>query len=77
MAGSSYKAKTVNSLATIQCECGKQILLIPDVKAMAQAIRNHASEHKDVQKDRQKAKSEANRIEDLLTTQVLEKISKS
>jgi hypothetical protein len=38
----SYKLK----LPTIKCECGYEILLLPDLQAMGQAIEKHALDHK-------------------------------
>jgi hypothetical protein len=34
------------NLPTIKCECGYEILLLPDLKAMGQAIEKHALDHK-------------------------------
>ncbi len=34
------------SLSTIKCECGYEILLLPDARMMGQAIENHALDHK-------------------------------
>jgi hypothetical protein len=34
------------SLSTIKCECGHEILLLPDARIMGQTIENHALEHK-------------------------------
>jgi hypothetical protein len=33
------------SLSTIKCECGHEILLLPDARMMGRAIENHALEH--------------------------------
>jgi hypothetical protein len=35
-----------HNLPTIKCECGHEILLIPDLASMGKAIEEHASEHK-------------------------------
>lgn len=35
-----------NFLPIIQCSCGFELLLLPDVKVMGQAIEKHALEHK-------------------------------
>ena len=32
-------------MVLITCECGKQILLIPNVTAMSRAIEDHAAKH--------------------------------
>jgi len=34
------------NLPTIKCECGHEILLLPDLQAMGQAIEKHVLEHK-------------------------------
>jgi len=34
-----------NSLRTIRCACGFEILVLPDVRAMKRAIENHLAEH--------------------------------
>jgi hypothetical protein len=62
------------SLTSIKCECGAEILLVPDLKAMNKAIENHAFEHGKVKKDSREAASEVERILQLLTVEVLEKI---
>ena len=33
-------------MPTIRCVCGCEILVVPDLKAMDRAIRNHVAEHK-------------------------------
>jgi hypothetical protein len=33
-------------MPTIRCECGYGILVVPDLKAMNRAIKNHIAEHK-------------------------------
>jgi hypothetical protein len=64
---------SMRNLPTIQCECGHKILLIPDLKAMGQAIEEHALEHK-----RKYAlnEEETNALENTLIAQVLELASK-
>jgi len=39
-------AKNKKGMPTIRCVCGLRILVIPDLKAMNRAIKNHISEHK-------------------------------
>ena len=34
------------SMRTIRCACGFEILVLPDVKAMNRAIKNHLVEHR-------------------------------
>jgi hypothetical protein len=46
----------------IKCACGFEILVVPDLKAMNQAIKNHVIKHK---------KACSKRITDFLTEKVL------
>lgn len=48
----------------ISCVCGFEILVVPDLKAMDRAIKNHAAEHK-------KANTGSKRLTEFLTEQVL------
>ena len=56
-------------LPVIRCECGHEILVLPDLKAMGQAIDKHVLEHK----NKRAADAEADRIELDLIAQVLNK----
>jgi hypothetical protein len=38
--------KTRKGMPTIRCVCGLRILIVPDLKAMNRAIKNHLAEHK-------------------------------
>jgi hypothetical protein len=38
--------KHQKGLPTIRCVCGLRILVVPDLKAMNHAIKNHLAEHK-------------------------------
>lgn len=60
-------------LPIITCECGYEILLLLDLKAMDQAIQNHVLEHK----NRGVKDAEANRIEDELIFQIFKKAAES
>lgn len=45
----SHKSKSAarkKSMSTIRCVCGFEILVVPDLKAMDLAIKNHVAEHK-------------------------------
>jgi hypothetical protein len=42
----SKSAKHPKGMPTIRCVCGLRILIIPDLKAMNRAIKNHVAEHK-------------------------------
>ncbi len=61
----------------IKCECGTEILMLPDLKATSRAIERHAVEHRKKEKDHTKAEAEENRVRDNLITQVLEKTGDS
>ncbi len=39
-------AKYRKGLPTIRCMCGLRILIVPDLKAMNRAIKNHVAEHR-------------------------------
>ena len=49
-------------LPIIKCVCGFEILVVPDLKAMNRAIRNHAARHK---------KAGTKKLTNFLTEQVL------
>ena len=58
-------------LPTINCECGAEILVVPDLQAMNRAIKAHAAEHR---KKRRNASASSN-ISQLLSQLLLTKIS--
>jgi hypothetical protein len=49
-------------LHIIKCACGFEVLVVPDLKAMDRAIKNHAAKHKKVC---------SKKLADFLTEQVL------
>ncbi len=57
-----------------KCVCGFKILLVPDVKAMDRAIKNHIAEHKKANLDLRKLESD--KLTEFLTEQVLIAASK-
>jgi len=60
----------------IKCSsCGAEILLVPNVKLIGEAIETHVEEHKLKVKNPAEADSEAELIRDDLITQVLKKAS--
>ena len=62
---------------TVKCECGAEILFLPDGRAMGQAIEAHvAAVHMQKSKDPAGAAAEAERIRDALIAQVLSIASK-
>jgi hypothetical protein len=63
---------------TIRCSfCGQEILLVPNVKLMSEAIEAHAIEHARKVCDPIEAEAEAGRVLDSLIAKVLEKASKT
>lgn len=58
-------------LPIIKCECGAEILLVPDLEIMSQAIEDHLEEHKKVESDPDVAEAVAERVRMLLIKQVL------
>ena len=61
----------------IICECGEEILLVPDVKAMGEAIENHVALHINGIKDSEQKTKEETRIRDALIIQVFNLSSES
>lgn len=59
------------SQKVIVCECGAEILLIPDVKQMDRAITNHAEWHAGNEKDPRKANTILEHIQNYLVNQIL------
>ena len=63
-------------LPTIKCSfCGQEILLVPNVKLMSEAIEAHAMEH--TRKICDLKEAEAGRVLDSLIAKVLERASKT
>lgn len=76
--GSEKKIGGEKGLPTIKCfSCGSEIMLIPNVKLMSDAIEAHVEKHKQKVKDPKAAELEAERIRDDLIAQVMEKASKN
>jgi hypothetical protein len=47
--GQDHKGKSATckkGMQTIRCVCGIRILVVPDLKAMNRAIKNHVAKHK-------------------------------
>ena len=47
--GQDRKSKSAvynKGMPTIRCVCGTRILVVPDLKAMNRAVKNHIAEHK-------------------------------
>jgi hypothetical protein len=62
-------------LPVLKCECGAEILILPDLRLMNHAIEVHVSEHRKIRKDPNKAAQEAAHIRDILIQQLLKKAS--
>jgi hypothetical protein len=63
--------KLRSTLPTVVCECGKEILVVPDLLEMERCINEHAATHTKGEPDSAKAHIEFDRIEDILTQKVL------
>ena len=79
---SELENKTDNSdgnlkerLPIINCECGAEILVVPDLQAMNRAIETHVTEHRKNQKSNAKNLTESGKIGQLLSQLSLIKIS--
>lgn len=67
--------KSQGSLPLLKCECGAEILLLPDLKVMNHAIEVHVSEHRKKERDPHKAAVTAAHIREILIKQLLKKAS--
>jgi hypothetical protein len=70
----SKKAENMG-LPVIRCSCGAEILLVPNVTKMNDAIEAHIFEHTKKLKNAKEAEAEAERVRSDLITKVLEKAS--
>ena len=64
---------TIRHFRVITCDCGFEILVLPDLKAMSQAIEEHVLCHK----NKGAKADEVNRIEEDLIAQLFKKITES
>jgi hypothetical protein len=69
--------KTHKGLVKVRCECGDEILLLPDLKEMGKAIEDHVDLHLQHMKASSCTPAEAERLKDILIAQVLNKAGKS
>jgi hypothetical protein len=65
----------VEHLPLLKCECGAEILLLPDLKVMNHAIEVHVAEHRKKEKDPCKAAAAASHVRQILIEQLLKKAS--
>ncbi len=72
-----YKHLTLHrkkySSRSIICECGFEILVIPDIKEMGRCIESHATEHRNKEHNPADGEAVFEHIETFLIKQVLEK----
>jgi hypothetical protein len=66
-----------NRLPVVKCECGAEILLVPDLSEMSKCIEAHALVHGKKLANPDEAEAEIARIQDLLARQVLRLASES
>ncbi len=71
------KEEESNKKNYIACDCGALFLLVQNCDEMTRIIKMHAQVHASQEKDAKKAQTIANQIEDLLTSQVIEQVSKN
>ncbi len=62
-------------LPLIRCECGAEILVVPDLRAMNRAIKTHVTEHSKSEKNAQKNLGPSIKISRLLSQLTLIKAS--
>jgi len=68
-------SETSKNLRIIRCQCGVEILVLPDLKAMNHAIEVHVAEHREKEKTRQKKDEAASCVRQVLIEQLFEKAS--
>ena len=59
----------------LRCECGFEIPVIPDAKAVGIAIDEHIEEHRRKCKDAKEGEKEAQRIHNILFSELFDKIA--
>ena len=62
-------------LPIINCECGAEILVVPDLQAMNRAIKTHVAEHRKKTRTTQKNEITPSKISGLLSQFTLLKMS--
>ena len=63
-------------LPIINCVCGSEILLVPDLQAMNRAIKNHVTEHRKTERrNTQKNLIKPSKVSELLSQLTITKIS--
>ena len=69
--------KKPKGMTKVRCECGEEILLLPDVKKMSEAIEVHVALHLEGVQGQPCTALEAERLRDALIIQVLRMASES
>jgi hypothetical protein len=62
-------------LPLISCECGTEILVVPDLQAMNRAIKTHVTEHRKKIRNTKNNKTTSSKISKLLSQLILIKLS--
>jgi len=75
--GAKKKTGSKKNLPLIKCLCGYEILLVPDVKVMNDAIDAHVATHIQKLQDSAVSKAESERISNYLIAQIFKKASNS
>ena len=65
----------LKSFPLIKCECGFEILLLPDLQAMNRAISAHAAEHEKKERNAMKNTNSIINIRQMLSQLTVKKIS--
>ena len=63
----------VGHLPLLKCECGAEILFLPDLRVMDHAIEVHVAEHRKKEKDPRKAAEIARHTREILIEQLFRK----
>lgn len=61
----------IPKMVKIRCECGDELLLLPDLKEMRKAIEDHVELHLQSLKAPSCTPAEAERLKDALITQII------
>ena len=62
-------------LPIISCECGAEILVVPDLKAMNRAIKTHVTEHRKKERNSENSRASSGKISQLLSQLTLIRMS--
>jgi hypothetical protein len=62
-------------LPIINCKCGTEILVVPDLQAMNRAIKNHAAQHRRKKSNTRKNEITSHKVSEMLSQLTIIKIS--